>query len=84
MALAVVNGTVIPMTDPRTDRGCPLCEDMADDEDDVPMHIRFRCEVAERIRVEEMDLPPEGHDATFNDFGLNIDDWEPAQSGRAD
>jgi hypothetical protein len=64
---------------------CPLCHDMADDEDDVPMHIRFRCEVAERIRVEKMDLPPEGHDASFNDFGLDIKSWEPAgQSGRAD
>lgn len=44
------------------ERGCPLCQDMRDDEDSVPMHIRQRCEVAITIRTEEMDLPPEGYD----------------------
>jgi len=47
-----------------TERVCPLCRDMDDGETDIPKHIRHRCDVAERIRVEEMDLPPEGYDAT--------------------
>jgi len=35
---------------------------MSEDEKGVPEHIRWRCPVAKQLRVEEMDLPPEGHD----------------------
>jgi len=46
-----------------TERDCPLCHDMDDKENAIPPHIRNRCPVAERIRTEELGLPPEGFDA---------------------
>lgn len=42
-----------------TDRDCPLCDTMGDDEKDVPNHIRTACPVVREWR-ESIDLPPEG------------------------
>lgn len=60
-----------------TERGCPLCNDMDDKEDSIPMHIRQRCEVAIAIRTEEMDLPPQGYDEIPKTFGV-----ERAENGQ--
>jgi len=46
-----------------SEQDCPLCGADADDLGPVPAHIRRDCPVAERIRVEEMDLPEEGFGA---------------------
>lgn len=46
----------------REEDHCPLCG-LDLENADIPKHIRYRCEMVERIRVEEMGLPPEGYDA---------------------